>query len=90
MPILGPSGQVVSDDAALLINRRDRHVLPNAVRMKLDRLAKELNPRGVKIKLVCVNPVCPHPAIVLVRDDTQPRGAVLRCGCTDLVFARDF
>lgn len=76
------------NDAALLISTRQRRVWTKADRKLLDRVSKVFNAHGDKLKLVCGSPVCPDRDITLQRDQRDPGGRVLRCGCTDRVFTR--
>ncbi len=57
-------------------------------RKTLDRAAKLLNQHGDRMQIKCGNTVCPEPIIHLAFDDSEPGGAVLRCGCTDRLFVR--
>lgn len=70
-------------NGALLISTRAREVWSHESKRLLDRLAHMLTTAEVKLLLSCANPVCPDPQIVMVRDDTDPAGRVLRCGCRD-------
>lgn len=70
-------------NGALLISTRDREVWTHENKRLLDRLAVMLNSADVGLGLRCTRIGCPSPQIVMVRDDTDPAGRVLRCGCKD-------
>lgn len=53
-----------------------------------NRASKLMGDHGVKQRLVCGLEQCPDKAIRIHPDASAPMGAVLRCGCTDRVFAR--
>jgi hypothetical protein len=69
-----------------IISTRNREVWTYENKRRLDRLAEMLNSAQVKLGLTCGNPICPSPDIELVRDDTDPGGRILRCGCKDRHF----
>lgn len=70
-------------NGALLISTRDREVWVHENKRKLDRLAEMLLSADVGLGLRCLRATCPDPQIVMVRDDTDPAGRILRCGCKD-------
>jgi hypothetical protein len=76
------------DLKAIAGNTRIRQVWTRERWKLLNRLSKVLEEEGVKMRLVCHLAQCPDKAIKIANDATAPMGAVLRCGCTDRVFAR--
>lgn len=68
-------------NGALLISTRNREVWLNENMKLLMRLCKMLNSAEVGIDLHCQSPVCPDPKIRMTRDDTDPGGRILQCGC---------
>lgn len=70
-------------NGALIISTRDREVWTHDNKRLLDRLAVLLNSAEVALQLRCRRVTCPDPQIVMVQDDTDPNGRVLRCGCKD-------
>lgn len=67
---------------------RAREVWTNDERRKLDHLAKMIKGHGDLFFLKCGSDLCPDRTIALVAEASAPRGAVLRCGCTDRVFSK--
>lgn len=68
--------------------KRKRVVWSNQERMRLDRVARDFKGHGDVFLLRCGNVTCADRAITLVSDASAPRGALLRCGCTDRVFSK--
>jgi hypothetical protein len=68
---------------ALMISTREREVWTHDNKRLLDRLAVMLQSAEVTLGLRCRRAGCPDPRITMVRDDTDPAGRVLRCGCKD-------
>lgn len=52
------------------------------------RCAELFHRKGDKFLIRCRAELCPDPIVRLAVDPGADRGAVLRCGCTDRVFAR--
>lgn len=79
---------------AALDNPRIREVWSKDERQELDKLARRAErwgrPHGVKVtyRLECELEHCPDKKIKLTPLASAPGGAVLRCGCTDRIFAR--
>ncbi len=73
-------------NGAYILSTREREVWSYENKRHLDRLAHMLSTAGVKLLLRCDNPVCPDQQIVLAKDDSDPGGRVLRCGCKDRSF----
>lgn len=73
-------------DSAMLISTRARVVWTQQDKKLLNRCAKLFNEKGDKLELKCGNLTCPEPKMTLAKDDTDPGGRVLRCGCTDRHF----
>lgn len=78
----------IPDVAASLANPRIRDVWTREEWKLLNRTSKMLAGHGVKHRLVCMLEHCPDKNIRIHADATAPMGAVLRCGCTDRIFAR--
>lgn len=55
---------------------------------QFDRACATVRKKGDVLLLRCGNELCPDRAIKLEADASAERGAVLRCGCTDRVFAK--
>lgn len=81
-------GATLNADLALDVNIRQRQVWTNDEKKHLDRAAKVLLSHADRMLMLCGKALCPDPRIQLVRDGDSPRGAVLRCGCTDREFSR--
>ncbi len=73
-------------NGALIISTREREVWTYENKRHLDRLAHMLSTAGVRLMLKCANPLCPDPQMCLAKDDHDPGGRVLRCGCKDRSF----
>lgn len=67
---------------------RMREVWTNDDFRLFERVAKVVKVKGDTLLLRCGNELCADRAIKLVSDAAAPRGAVLRCGCTDRHFLR--
>lgn len=78
----------IPDLAASITNARVREVWVRDEWKLLNRTSKALEAHGVKIRMVCTIEQCPDKPIKIATDASAPSGAVLRCGCTDRVFAR--
>lgn len=78
----------IPDVAASINNPRVREVWTREDWKHFNRAAKVLEFHGVKMRLLCTLEQCPEKNIKIKTDATAPMGAVLRCGCTDRVFAR--
>lgn len=77
------------DTLVLEINTRPRVVWTKDEKRRLDRCAADFNAHGDRLLMRCGQALCPDTTIRLVREPSDPRGAVLRCGCLDRVFSRD-
>jgi hypothetical protein len=82
------AGASFDPSLALQLTTRRRVVWTRAERRTLDACAKACNAHGDRLVLECAAQTCPDLRIHLAADFTAPGGAVLRCGCTDRVFAR--
>lgn len=70
----------------LIISTRQREVWTHENKRHLDRLCKMLLSAEVTLLLRCANPVCPDQKITMVRDQTDPGGRILQCGCKNRFF----
>ena len=75
-------------ESELLINTRIRVVWDHDDVRRMKRFAAFVLSRGDQMRLRCGTATCPAPDITVHKDDSDPVGRVLRCGCTDRVLAR--
>lgn len=78
----------IPDLASSIRNPRVREVWVREEWKLLNRASKMLEGHGVKHRMLCTIEQCPDKPIKIATDASAPMGAVLRCGCTDRVFAR--
>lgn len=80
----------VPDLADKATNQRVREVWTRDEWRRFNRAAKIMEEHGVKMRLLCTLAQCPDKNIRIHPDASAPSGAVLRCGCTDRIFARGY
>lgn len=81
-----PNAPNLADQAAT--SQRIREVWTREEWALFNKASRLMEAHGVKQRLVCGLEQCPDKAIRISPDAAAPMGAVLRCGCTDRVFAR--
>lgn len=73
-------------NGAILISTKVREDWTYENKLLIDKLALKLHSARVTLEMQCKAPACPDPRIRLVREDTDPAGRVLECGCTRRFF----